>query len=418
MASKVKPLRQDLAHVYPGAALPFDLGQTQFRFTAIRPDFGNVVVDDIIETIEWRDEGPESESSGGSATDLNTIPILRGSVTLHKPDPDLFSNSTLRKIYNGHRLRCEVFWWDRWRPLWEMRMNTDETDIDSGEWRFDLEDDMAQLALTNISCRFKKGKKSHTRGWYYHEIVRAVCRKYGIPVGQLARGTHRIASFHEDDQPIMLVLYDALQREIDYTGRNYVMRWGPYKGKFCLNITPLRRNPFLYTLSSQIRSATAQQRRRGTLATTVTMHGTAKKGHKRTKIKVKVTDRAGAKRYGYIERTIGVPGNVDSVSEARNYAKRTLAKGLKPVRLLDNFTHTGIPDLRRGDAVRVAIPDEGYVGGDGIVFVTSAVHTYGSGDYTMTLSLSFIDPQDPKKLKAQREKALRAQKRAKKGKKK
>lgn len=416
-AQQAAAKKADFAKTYPGTVVPFDLGSTQFRFTVVRPDYGNVVVDDLVQQVEWRDEG----SSYDQGVDLNAIPILRGSLTLIKPDHD--GPNKLRHIFNGHRLRCEVFWGSKWRPLWEMRMDTDETQLASAEWRFDLADDFTLLALTNVSARYKKGKSNHRLGWFYHEIIRDLCRTYGIPVGQLARGTHRITSFTDTDQPLLLVLTDVLQREVAATGRNYVMRWGPdSKGRYALNITPLRRNPILYTLSDQIRDATLARHRRATLATTVEATGAAKKGKgkgkSRQRIKVLVTDAAGFKRYGFIKRKITLPGNIDSVSAARAYARRSLAKGLTPIRLIDNVMHTGIPDVRRGDAVRVSIPDEGYVGADGIVFVSSVTHSYGNGDYTMTLTLSFIDPQDPAKLKAQREAALRAAKRKTKGKKK
>jgi hypothetical protein len=133
----------------------------------------------------------------------------------------------------------------------------------------------------------------------------------------------------------------------------------------------------------------------------------------REKVKLKaVVSKKGVQRYGYIEREQKYAYRVESKRELRLRAQRSLARSMRPVRLLENFTHPGIASLRRGDAIRVSIPSEGYIGAQGIVFVIGVTHTLSAGDYTMTMTLGLHDPMDPNKIRAEREAALRARKRA------
>jgi lysophospholipase L1-like esterase len=199
-----------------------------------------------------------------------------------------------------------------------------------------------------------------------------------------------------------------------------VIRWAPVSAKplrFGLSVSMMRRNPVLFLFKDQIVSGTVGHQRRGTLATTILATGTRKVGKgkkvKHKPIKVRVTDKKGQQRYGWIERKITLPGNVESASKARTLAKRSLAKGLKPIRIVENMSHPGVATLRRGDAIRLSLPEHGFKGNAGIVFVTSVSHTLEAGSYSMSMSLGFIDPLDPDKLRKAREAALRASKRAK-----
>lgn len=418
MATKKKKIRTDFIGAYGAPQAPLDLNSQQFRFTLVRPGLASVPVDGLIETVEWRDEG--------AVDTVNRMPILRGSVQMRKPE-----NGNAPAVRDGDKLRCHVFWVTKWIPLWEMRLTQDRVNIEDGTWTFEAADDLNQLALGQIHARYVKKTGKRRLGWFYHEIVRDLCRRYNVPVGTITAGTERITNFDEPEKSILEVIYDALQKEIDGSGRRYVMRWGPthystgkkngqLTGRFGLEITPMRRNPMLYVFASQIRTALVGHDRRGTLATVVVATGSQKGGKKkaRKKIKVKITDKRGRDRYGYIERKITLPGNVESTRKAKQLAQRSLAKGLSPIRIIEDFTHPGIATVRRGDAIRVSVPSEGYVGARGIVFVTSVVHNLSASDYTMTLTLGFLDPLDPNKIRAEREAALRAKKRKAKAKKK
>jgi hypothetical protein len=410
-----KKIKTDLVKTYGREETPLRLNEQEFRFAAVRPGLGTIPLDGWIESVEWNEEGSED------ATELNMIPVLRGSITLRKNHPD--SPAKFPTLRDGHRLRCDVKWFGNWKPLWEMRMLNDRLSIEDGSLTFELQDDIAQLILTEGSVAYRKGKKRRKKGYRYNEIVRLICRKYHIPVGSVVAGTEW-HSYVKKDVSVLEMIQGAVEAEQKLTGRHMVIRWAPLppakkgknKGKstgYGLSITPMRRNPILFLFKDQITAASLGHQRNGNLATTIVATGSQKSGKgkktKRKPIKVVVRSKEGERRYGFIRREIKV-GNVEGRASARKLAKRSLAKGLKPIRIVENFSHPGVATVRRGDAIRVSIPEEGYKGKQGIVFVTSVNHSLAGGDYTMTLTLSFIDPLDPNKLRADREKALRAKK--------
>ena len=425
-SKKTKKIRVDLVKAYAKPSAPLRLNEQRFRFTLRRPDFDDELdIGPYLEQCEWRDEGSED--------DVNAIPILRGSITLRKPH----AKQTPMVIRDGHLIMCEVFWYAQWRPLWEMRLTQERVTVEDGTWSWELADDMLMLAGSNGSVTYKKGRKRRKRGYKYHEIVRLVARKYHVPLGQVAKGTEWIKSFSYDDEPLLELFRLALEKERKATGRRYVMRWGPIspstakkaagrkqkktvkqakaarRPQFGLTIVPMRRNPILYYFRDQITSAQVGRDRRDTLATVIVAEGRVKTGkgknQKTKKLKIRVAAKKALKRYGYIIREIKL-GTVTSQKKARQRATRSLAKGLKPVRIIENFQHPGIAMLRRGDAMRVAIPEENYKGRSGVVFVTAVTHSVTASGYDMQLSLGFTDPMDPNKIKAEIEKAKRKSK--------
>jgi hypothetical protein len=398
MAVKRK-LKTDFIRAFGAPQPPVLLNTQEFRFVALRPE-GNVRIDDMLESAEWRDEG-------ANEIDINAIPTLRGTVGLRDSD----SNDV--RLRDGNRVRCYVRWFGIWKPLWEMRVQGEESNVEEGVLSYELSDDLMLAALTSISKRYRKGKKTRTRGWRYDEIVRDLCRIYKLPIGSMPRGTKRFSKTF-DEVPLIEAIRSTVEEEVKWSGVRLVMKWAPDKtGRYALHVVPMRRNPLLYLFKDQIRTALVRHQRRGTLATAIVPTGYMKHGKKREKVKLKaVVSKKGVQRYGYIEREQKYAYRVESKRELRLRAQRSLARSMRPVRLLENFTHPGIASLRRGDAIRVSIPSEGYIGAQGIVFVIGVTHTLSAGDYTMTMTLGLHDPMDPNKIRAEREAALRARKRA------
>jgi hypothetical protein len=238
-----KPLRYDFEEHYAAPLEDFDVNDQEFRFKVIRED-GAIPITDTIETVEWRDEGNEYN--------LNSIPVLSGSVTYHRP-PD---NS--HPIRDGHRIRCDVKWIGEWKPLWEMVLTTPpETQVESGAVTAQLSDPLWIAAKSEGYFRYRAAKKKRRRGWLYHEIVQDVCRRYHIPVGPLVKGKKRIKHFAPTGQPIspLEAIRLAVLAEQEWTGRRFVISWrADKKGRFCLHVTNPQRNPVLYQLERQIRA--------------------------------------------------------------------------------------------------------------------------------------------------------------------
>lgn len=393
--------RTDYMKVYGDKAEPFHLNDQEFRFTLLRRDLGDINIDRLVETAEWRDEGTEEA--------LNTIPVLRGTIGLRKPHPD--TPDAAITINEGHVIKCDVKWGTRWQETWRMRIQKPSLGWTDGSWSFELADDLVLLSQSRADFRYVRGKKKRRKGWYYHEIVKDIARRFRIPLGEIARGKHRIKKFtHSNISPLEAIRL-ATQIERKHEHRLLVIRWEftALQRRSALTIRPLRRNNVLYQFRDQIRTAMLTEETNAKRASALIVRGVQKKkDKKRKKIRTRVVNPAAVRKFGYIQREYDA-GTVDSVAEARREAKLKIARWMQPKKVIESFTHSGIALVRRGDAVQILIPEEGYRDQDSIVFVVSAIHSLSGGDYTMDLTLGLTDPVN--KAREEREKAIRAQKR-------
>lgn len=422
MASR---LRTNFPATYGRQRDPMRLDDQEFRFTVMRPEISKAKsfpFDDRLEQVEWRDEGTDRN--------LNTIPVLRGTITWRADDEDLDQGTV--DIRDGHQVRCEVKWLGKWEPLWQMRIVAPpQVAVESGATTAELADDLVLASKSQGTFRYRKGKKRHKKGWRYHEIVADVCKRYKLPIGAMVRGTTWIEVSGSSMSPLEIIR-QAVKKEEEATGRRLVIAWRPRKShgrwSFGLHVIRPLRNPMLYTMRAQIRGATSAPVRRAGLATSVVATGSAKKkGGKRRKLSARVTaDGRGnsvlrkgkrvagsnyVRRFGFIERHVKVARNTTRAA-LRREAKRQLAKNLTLVRALQNFTHYGIAFVRRGDVVKIDLPEQGFKGKAAYMFVVSVTHTLTPGDYQMALDLTWRDPLDPNELRKLREAAIRRRKRA------
>lgn len=388
-------LKRDLLTSYARDQPPLRLAEQEFRVTALRPGLGALSLDGIAETVEWTDG---SDDPGG---DLNDFVVMTGQLTIRRPlDRDI----TLK---NGHVIKLDVQWGGKWTEVWRMRVwDTDESAGSDGTWTLDLSDDMRQLGISRDNWRYKRGKTKRRHGWRYHEIVLDVCRRYGVPVGTLVKGSRRINHLvHHGTSPID-VIKTAVDLERSWSGRKLVITWRDGK----LNVLPLRRQASLYELGGQLITADVATERRGDLATSLTARATVRRGKKRTHLKYEYTNPAAKRQFGLIHDQVTFHG-IDSRGELRDRAKRSVAKRIV-LRPTISATHAGIAFLRRGDAVQVQLPDQGISGAAGIVFCQQITHTVSAGTYTMDLTLNTTDPLDPREVQKAKDKAARLRKAA------
>jgi hypothetical protein len=423
-------LRTDMERLYREKRNPLRLDDQEFRFTLIRPEITNVDFSDRLESCEWRDEG--------NAYNLNTIPVLRGTIAWRQDDPDLGGHINVR---DGHQVRCDVKWLGNWEPLWQMRIiKPPQHTLEDGTATAEIADDLILATLSRGNFRYRKGKTHRKKGWRYTEIVADVAERYGIPLGKMVKPAAWIEHLDQTATSPLEMIRQAVMKEQEKTGKRFIIAWRPQPDasapggmRFCLNVLHPTRNPLLYTMRDQIRSATSSPLRRAKFATSVVATGSQKvKGGKRKKLRVRVNadgihnspkrgkNRRGdnlIKRYGFIERHVSLSGN-PSRQDLIDKAKHELAVQAVQTRVLDNFVHYGIAFVRRGDVVKVDLPDEGYSGKRAYMFVVSVTHSLSPEDYTMSLTLTWKDPLDPNVTRKMREKAMRAKKRAERGKKK
>lgn len=412
--------RLDYGDVYFRYGQDFDLNEQEFRFKAIRPDFGNVWLDGLVVDASWTDEGGSS---------FNNPVTLTGQMSLRRPG-DGQSGSGLN-LEDGHEIACFVKWpgvgksaggiaEPGFMHLWTMRIQSQEEEVAEGAWTLQLADDTLLLRKSRQDWAFKKKKKGrYKRGWRMDQIVRHVAERYRFPV-KTVKGTAYVKGKEFKDESPMAVIQWAVRHEARMTGVPLIIRWDAGK----LVIEKARRNPFLYTFGDLLTTATVSRSNPSGqgLATAMTVRFTSKSkkdGRKKTagkKERVYVgpsTSRAAeklAKRYGYIHRQFKPPQGVDSKAEARDWARGVmLEKSIKVPTV--SFSHPGIATCRKGDAVRLSIPDHGFHGiekGDtGVAFIRAVQHRVSSGDYTMDVELTFKDMLDPEILKKMRDKALR-----------
>jgi hypothetical protein len=433
---KQKTLHTDFNKLYGVKKPVIRLDEQEFRLVLVRPGYPNTNFTDRLESVEWRDEGNQ--------LNLNSIPVLRGTINWRRDDPDL-KNPRL-ELRDGDQVRCDVKWLGRWQPLWKMRIiSPPQHTLEDGTATAEIADDLILATLSRGDFRYTKGKKHKRRknGWRYHDIVADVCRRYRIPMGSIVKGKSRIDNLDLKNVSPLEAIRQAVQKEQEHTGLRYVITWRPYKrhGKtyFALNVTHPARNSMLLVMGDQIRAAVSEPTRRAKFATSIIATASqGKKKGKRKKVEVRVTAdgkqnrKKGKKpahsefdpqytgnlvrRYGFIERHITVKGD-PSQKELRDNAKDALAKEAAQVRVLSNFTHYGVAFVRRGDVERIALPEEGFAGKQAYMFVVSATHTLTPDDYVMTLEMTWRDPLDPNVSRKMRETAQRKSKRQKHGKK-
>lgn len=410
--------KQDVLRKYGRDTSELDPSTQQFSFTLERPDLNDVIsLDDYIESVEWDDgdaSGTDAVSTGSTA--INEFPALTGTLTLRKPHPDAGKAPV---VHTGHMLRCAVRWDGEWTPLWAMRLGKPSLQYADGSWAWELGDDLNILALNLGDFSFKAGHKvkanKRKRGWKANTITKRVAKQFRFPVEHLAPCQYYIKDLTQDDASPLSIVRQAYQLERENTARRFVISWRPTK-KYpsgALQVATLRHNPTLYILREQITQAVLEAQPKGNFCTALLVRGTLKgKGKekgKSTKIAIVVPHKRAIEKYGYIQKTVDLTG-LDSRAEAIKRGKRILAKRTGFLRTVQ-LDHTGIAFVRRGDAITISLPEEGYYQRLGLVWVLAASHRVSSGEYTMSLTMTFEDPLDANQIRKDKNALARKNKR-------
>lgn len=364
--------RPDLRGLY-GKTLPeVTPGAFDFRLQLIRPGAHALELDEVVEEFNWVDDGS----------------ILSGSMTVRRPDPE---RAASLPIGVGHRVRCSVRWRGSWYRLWEMRVQSPETDVGQGSLTVPLTDDLALLSRGRRSWSFRKTKQ-RKRGWYAHEVAREVARREGIPLGHIARGKHRIPRLVKKKASGLDVLRAAYGHEREKSGTKFIIRLRDGK----LEVIPLQRNKTLYVFKDQIEDAFIQQRQSARPVTVIRGRGHIGKGAGAKKVKHTEYRRAIVRRFGHVAEEKDY-GRVDSVADLRSRVRRDLAKRIR-IKRTASLTVPGVPFLRRGDACQWVTREPGWYGSStqsrdrSFVYLTSVSHSVSSTGYTTSIDVTQEDP--------------------------
>jgi hypothetical protein len=360
-----------------------DLWRTNLRFLARTPE-GTFDLGPLVEQAQWQDV------SSDVLTNLNSYAALTGSLQLRKPalhqyhkllpsflaDRIQKSSRTAPQGALGVVIVCEVGYGASYVPTWAMRVvpgsvaavnqnsAAEQVTLSDGAWNLSLSDDLFLLSLSVDDFQFTKGRVRNRQGWRAHQIAAAVCAKYRIPVRTLAKGTSWMSlnTVETTATSPAEVIQLAYQNEQNATGRIFVIKWGApdrHHPFGALEVTPLRRNKTLLVFRDQLTEAILTRSQSPQFATVIEARGTLQSSHgKNLPIKAIAKSDAGIKRYGWVYR-ISDFGPVSSHAELTVLAKRALASVLAPLRSAE-VVNPGVASIRRGDAIRIDIPEEGY----------------------------------------------------------
>ena len=350
-----------------------------------------------VEDYRWRINGYRGDAAGGGKK-VRLDPIATGlswedktiqtaTLTLQAPDED-----EPVRLTEGHRVVVHYARGEngKWHELWDMRIVDVDTDLGSGAKTFTIADELEWLKRSRDDFLYKKGDKKgpHKRpdGWTADEVAKDVCRRYGIKVGRLAKGKHKITNLSETDASPLSVIQKAYEMEREETGTKFVIRM--HKGR--LFVTTLRRSSSLLVYAGQILGGNFRRAIKQDLATELTVRASVKRKKGEHK-KITVTVRAGKKlrkRYGYVHNSWEIEDVVPSPAGVRKRARRRLAEKSEPEREV-SIQVPGHPGIRRGDAIQLKLATEGL---KELLYVKTASHNVSSGSYTTDLTLSFSDP--------------------------
>ena len=386
--------REQPRNRWTSPAPPRGYGREEFRFTLLRTQrrLPTLNIDPFVEHCNWE------RASTGRTGELN----FRRPLTARGAS----------EIAHGDVVRCELATWGsgNWRPLWQMTVQTPTHDIVPGLISLALKTALdPTLAKSKTAFKFRKDRL-HPRGWTATQITQAVARRFHIPLGRVARSTTRITRLVETHAGPVDVIAKAWQREREATGRRFDIDLSTGR----LEVLDLRRPDYMLLLGAAITDATIEHRTAGitsALVVTATRHKTGER--RKAKLRVKVTDAARLKRYGYIVQTVRAPRGIDTLSELRRYAKARLARMHGP-RQDVTFSHPGLPWIDRGDAIMLDLPEDGL---QQLVYVTAVRHDVSAGSYTMQVTVAWSDPwaADEKAQRVKRKKAAAARRRGRHG---
>ena len=361
-------------------------GKERFRVTVLRGrKLAPVRLDELVENISWEDASA----------------IMTGSISFRRP-------AYMRKLLQqfpvsvGHQIKLEYAAGPNaaFRELWRMRVSQPSREVRDGTVGFELANDLTLLQGSEDDFRYVKGK-THKRGWLGHQIIADVARKSGLKIRRLPRMKHRITKMVKLNANPLDVIVAVLQKEKVATGRRFAIYFE--RGK--LEIKPLRRSDYLLIMGNSIINLAVAQQMKENFATAVTVRthaadekGRDEKNHKTNKgrkIVVRVRNKLAVARYGYIHRVVFAQ-DVTTRAQARAQGRRWLARLASPKKEA-TLSHPAIPWLRRLQAIRLDLPEEGL---KQIVYVAAVRYEVAGGTFNMELTLTFDDPYvDTKALK-------------------
>ena len=371
--------------VYRRRGPKIPLGREHFRVVARRTQrkLPPVSLDELVEHVDW-------QRDGASRT---------GEINFRKPlgsrGVELVAQADTIELY------VAPIGSTRWKRQWRMQVGTPNHQIKEGLLSVSLKSALKPAETQESGWKIKAGRKAH-------QVAALAARRHRVPVGRLAAGNAKLPKLIRKKASVVDVVTWAYKEERERTGR----RFDVDLSRGVLDVVELIDSRYMLELGPAILDATVEHDLTGMAsALIVTSSRKVKGSRKRSKIRVKVVDKARLKRYGYIVKTVEKDG-LDSKAEARQWGRRHLAR-MKRAKKDVTFTHPGIPGLDRGHACVIILPEDGLYR---VCWVKTVRHTVSAGSYEMEVTVSFSDPYvDARRERVKKRRAAAARRRGQSG---
>lgn len=297
-----------------------------------------------------------------------------------------------------------------------MRVSEPALSVPLWQRTYQLANDLDLLARSTDDFLFPAGvNTAHPNGWTFDEVIREVCRRYGVEVECVAGTFKRLKTWAWRNVSPLECFQKAMNTERLHTGKRFQVKWQRLRsGRHGVKITTLRRNPHLLALgSSLIEAAYSAHLARGQatfgvnegyFASALTVKGRADiftgvdiQGHNKTtsdKMEIAITPqnsvvaKKARDRFGFVHRIVW-SADAKTLADLQQQGEEYMAAVAKPVKEL-TLTHVGIPTIRRGDAIQLGLGDAALL--KQIVWVTDVQFSLLPADFTMQITVSFDDP--------------------------
>lgn len=375
-ASKQGGARADQPARYGAPDRPDLSQQAQLRVIALPASGGEFGVA-LVESCEWSD----------------TNALMTGTLSVRQ-DPLADAPAIEGRLDQGDRIRLEANDGGGWREVWTMRVYKPRLQVTTAQRQLDLANDLELLRQSEDNFLYTTDK-AHPKGWTGRQIVEDVCTRFKIPLGSCYTSPNHIGRKVrlKRASPLAVLRWVLVHEHRKYHQR-LVIRWD--RGK--LHVLPLTRSPHLLGLGPTLIEAAFESELPPQFGSAITIHGLQEfvfgqdglgsDKKKRQKMHVQLESKTSRQLFGYVHRIVYSP---DARTDAELRAEGTayLAAIAQPRKKL-TLTHTGIPWLRRGDAIQLALGDEGLR--RQIVYVNEVTHRATPDGYTMDVGVIFDDP--------------------------
>lgn len=208
------------------------------------------------------------------------------------------------------------------------------------------------------------------------EIIRQLCSKFAIPIGEIANTEYKLPKFLAREKSIYDMMIIALSETTKRTRKKYMLRM--HEGK--LNLIQKGKEKMIWRIAegSNLTSASYSESIEE-MKNRIVIVGD------KDQVIAKVEDANLIKQYGILQE-IKKEDNI-KLGEAQTLAKNLLTE-LGKVSREAEISAIGIPDIKAGDAIQV---EESLTGLKGYFWIDSDSHTIQNGVHTMNLKLNYTD---------------------------